>query len=103
MPSSLPGRWYVPAEEDPKGRIYQAVVVHAWMRIGIPSRSTCIFQRFARRPSLREVAPPRLGSRSSSNFIHGLHRLGRAGKGSRFTVSLPAQTPREAPALEETT
>jgi signal transduction histidine kinase len=86
-------------------------VVHVVDRgIGIPrSEQARIFQRFYRVDPSRAKSVPGTGLGLAIVkhilILHGgsIRLESEPGKGSRFTVSLPAQTPREAPALEETT
>ena len=86
-------------------------VVHVVDRgIGIPrSEQARIFQRFYRVDPSRAKSVPGTGLGLAIVkhilILHGgsIRVESEPGKGSRFTVSLPASTPREAPALEETT
>ena len=86
-------------------------VVHFVDRgIGIPrTEQARIFQRFYRVDPSRAKSVPGTGLGLAIVkhilILHGgsIRVESEPGKGSRFTVSLPATTPREAPALEETT
>ncbi|MGA7991843.1 MAG: ATP-binding protein [Thermoanaerobaculia bacterium] len=86
-------------------------VVHVVDRgIGIPrSEQARIFQRFYRVDPSRAKSVPGTGLGLAIVkhilILHGgaIRVESEPGKGSRFTVSLPATTPREAPVLEETT
>jgi two-component system phosphate regulon sensor histidine kinase PhoR len=86
-------------------------VVHVVDRgIGIPrSEQARIFQRFYRVDPSRAKSVPGTGLGLAIVkhllILHGgaIRVESEPGKGSRFTVSLPASTPREVPALEETT
>ena len=86
-------------------------VVHVVDRgIGIPrTEQARIFQRFYRVDPSRAKSVPGTGLGLAIVkhilILHGgsIRVESEPGKGSRFTVSLPATTPREAPALEETT
>ena len=86
-------------------------VVHVVDRgIGIPrSEQGRIFQRFYRVDPSRAKSVPGTGLGLAIVkhilILHGgsIRVESEPGKGSRFTVSLPASTPREAPVLEETT
>jgi two-component system phosphate regulon sensor histidine kinase PhoR len=86
-------------------------VVHVVDRgIGIPrSEQGRIFQRFYRVDPSRAKSVPGTGLGLAIVkhilILHGgsIRVESEPGKGSRFTVSLPATTPREAPVLEETT
>jgi two-component system phosphate regulon sensor histidine kinase PhoR len=86
-------------------------VVHVVDRgLGIPrSEQARIFQRFYRVDPSRAKSVPGTGLGLAIVkhilILHGgsIRVESEPGKGSRFTVSLPATTPREAPALEETT
>jgi two-component system, OmpR family, phosphate regulon sensor histidine kinase PhoR len=86
-------------------------VVHVVDRgIGIPrSEQARIFQRFYRVDPSRAKSVPGTGLGLAIVkhilILHGgsIRVESEPGKGSRFTVSLPASAPREAPALEETT
>ena len=86
-------------------------VVHVVDRgIGIArSEQARIFQRFYRVDPSRAKSVPGTGLGLAIVkhilILHGgsIRVESEPGKGSRFTVSLPATTPREVPALEETT
>jgi two-component system phosphate regulon sensor histidine kinase PhoR len=86
-------------------------VVHVVDRgIGIPrTEQARIFQRFYRVDPSRAKSVPGTGLGLAIVkhilILHGgsIRVESEPGKGSRFTVSLPATTPREAPVLEETT
>jgi signal transduction histidine kinase len=86
-------------------------VVHVVDRgIGIPrSEQARIFQRFYRVDPSRAKSVPGTGLGLAIVkhilILHGgsIRVESEPGKGSRFTVSLPASAPREAPILEETT
>jgi len=78
--------------------------------IGIPrSEQARIFQRFYRVDPSRAKSVPGTGLGLAIVkhilILHGgsIRVESEPGTGSRFTVSLPASAPREAPVLEETT
>ena len=78
--------------------------------IGVPrAEQARIFQRFYRVDPSRAKSVPGTGLGLAIVkhilILHGgaIRVESEPGKGSRFTVSLPATPPREAPALEETT
>jgi signal transduction histidine kinase len=95
----------------PGGEGLSSCVVHVVDRgLGIPrSEQARIFQRFYRVDPSRAKSVPGTGLGLAIVkhilILHGgsIRVESEPGKGSRFTVSLPASTPREAPVLEETT